>query len=285
MWHKMGHAITEGLRGLRRHPSLALASIVVLAGVLFVAAVFLLATVNLTAVVDDLRSKVDMVVLLDEEVTPDAARGLANMIGKLEGVAGARYVPTEEVLRELGADAADRQVILDLLGEEPFPASLELRLVDAHRTPERLESLSRDIGAIPGVGTAVYGREWVEPLARLLRIVLLVDGLVGSVVVLVCAVVAWGGGRLAVYGRQDVVKLMALTGAGRWYVASPFAVEGGICGMFGGVVAVAALYGGYALLSSHVPGVRFIPLHLAAAVPGAGAVLGLLGSLAALRGS
>jgi cell division transport system permease protein len=285
MWHKIGHAVTEGLRGLRRHPSLALASVVVLAGVLFIAAVFALATVNLLAVVEDIRSKVDMVVLLDESMAPDAARGLATMIARLEGVAGARYVPTEEVLRELGADASERRVILDLLGEEPFPASLEISLGGPYRTPERLEVLSRDIEAIPGVDEAVYGKEWVEPLARVVRVVLLIDGLVGGVVVLVCAVVAWGSGRLAVYGRQDVVRLMRLTGAGRWYMASPFAVEGGVCGLVGGVVAVGALYGGHTLLSSHIAGIRFLPFHVAVAIPGAGAVLGLLGSVAALKRS
>ncbi len=283
MWHRMRHAVGEGLRGLSRHPSLALASIVVLAGVLFVAAVFVLATVNLLAVVDEMQSKVDMVVLLDENVTPDAARGLATMIARLEGVADARYVPTDEVLRELGTDASDRRVILDLLGEDPFPASLEMSLENSYRTPERLVVLSRDVEAIPGVDAAVYGREWVEPLAHVVRIVLLVDGLVGGVVVLVCAVVAWGAGQLAVYGRRDVVRLMELTGAGHWYMASPFAVEGGVCGMVGGAVAVAALYGGYVMLSSHVAGVRFIPVHVAAAIPGAGALLGMLGSLAALR--
>jgi cell division transport system permease protein len=285
MWHRLGHAITEGFRGLRRHPSLALASIVVLAGVLFVAAVFVLTTVNLLAVVEDLRSKVDVVVLLDESVTPDAARGLATMIARLEGVTEARYITTEEVLRELGTDASERRAIMDLLGEEPFPASLEISLTDGYRTPELLEVLSKDIEAIPGVDAAVYGKEWVEPLARVVRIVLLVDGLVGGVVVLVCAVVAWGSGKLAVYGRQDVVRIMELTGARRWYVASPFAVEGGVCGLIGGVVAIGALYGGHVLLSSHIAGIRFIPVHVAAAVPAVGAALGLLGSLAALRRS
>ncbi len=283
MWQKIAHALTEGFRGLRRHPTLAFGSVTVLAGVLLLAAVFLLATVNLLTVVRDLRGKVDMVVLLEEDVAPDVAEGLARIIAKLEGVASARHVPAEEVLRELGADGEERETILELLGDEPFPATLELRLSETYRSPEPLAILSRDIEAIPGVYAAVYGKEWVEPLSHVLRLVLLIDGVVGGVVGLVVIVVAWGAGRLAVYARHDVVTLMKLTGAPKWYVASPFAVEGAVCGMIGGIVAVAALYGAYAGLAAHVPGVRFMSMRAAAAIPGAGALLGMLGSVAAVR--
>jgi cell division transport system permease protein len=259
------------------------ASIVVLAGVFLLAALFLLGTVNLMAVVRDLQGRMDMIVLLREGVPVERARGLATIIGKLEGVEEVRYVSAEEVLADLGADPADRRALLDMLGDEPFPASLELRLVEDHRTPDRLERLSRDVEAIPGVEAAHYGREWVEPLARVVRIVLVIDGIVGGVVGLVCAVVAWGAGRLAVYGREDVVGLMRLAGARWWHLVSPFAVEGAVCGFVGGLSAVGLLYVAYRGFAPHVAGFHFLPTAAVLGVPLVGLLLGLLGSLAAVR--
>ena len=48
--------------------------------------------------------------------------------------------------------------------------------------------------------------------------------------------------RLSIYARRREVEVMQLVGATNWFIRWPFVVEGLVCGLIGGVVAVLVLF-------------------------------------------
>ena len=50
--------------------------------------------------------------------------------------------------------------------------------------------------------------------------------------------------RLSIYARRREVEVMQLVGATNWFIRWPFVVEGLVCGLIGGLIAVAILFVG-----------------------------------------
>ena len=48
--------------------------------------------------------------------------------------------------------------------------------------------------------------------------------------------------RLSIYARRREVEVMQLVGATNWFIRWPFVVEGLVCGLIGGAIAVAVLF-------------------------------------------
>ncbi|MDP9228724.1 MAG: FtsX-like permease family protein, partial [Actinomycetota bacterium] len=48
--------------------------------------------------------------------------------------------------------------------------------------------------------------------------------------------------RLSIYARRREVEVMQLVGATNWFIRWPFVVEGLVCGLIGGLTAIAVLF-------------------------------------------
>ena len=99
--------------------------------------------------------------------------------------------------------------------------------------------------------------------------------------------------RLGIFARRDELEILSLVGASRAFMQTPFSMEGALQGTVGGAVALGLLF---ALFSVVLPGLEFGLELLVGSAPrfftstesllmiGAGGVLGLIGSAAALIG-
>ena len=128
---------------------------------------------------------------------------------------------------------------LDLLEENPLPASLSARLassVDA----EAVGQLATKIGERSGVAEVVVEKTWLERLndisAIVSRLGLVLAVLFGMGAILVTA----SSVRLAIEGRLDELRVLKLVGATAGQIRRPFLYFGAIYG-FGGAVIAAML--------------------------------------------
>jgi cell division transport system permease protein len=169
----------------------------------------------------------------------DAARALS-------GVASVSLVSEAEAAAQLSKDPAVRQA-LELLGENPLPATLKLRLVDADA--RSLKRVSEALLQIPEVEEVDSGEGAVESLlkaSRALRTVLLgLGALFSAAALLIVAAVL----RLAAWSRRQELGIMRLVGAGHAFIRAPFIIEGFLHGIVGGLAASAALAAALAWLT------------------------------------
>jgi cell division transport system permease protein len=99
----------------------------------------------------------------------------------------------------------------------------------------------------------------------------------------VAALIIGAAIRMAIFARRDEILIMRLVGATDSFIRRPFVIEGLITGLLGAVLAVAGTYGVFRLLSGSVFQLVWLPPRYLASGLAAGAVVGLLASVIAVR--
>jgi cell division transport system permease protein len=248
---------------------------------LMVFGLFLLVTFNVRHELTRLQTQVDVEAYLDASVTGEMLVRLQAEVASVPGVAGVRYVSTEEARERFVADFGE--TLLNLLEENPLPASMLVTLAEDQRNAAGAESAATRIERLDGIEEVVYGRRWVERLDRLILVLSAVSILIGLVVSLASVFVISNTVKLTVWARRDAVEIMKLVGATDRFVKLPFLIEGTLQGLVGSGVALAILYGIYWYVAPEIGGLLFLPAPVLGAITGMGTVLGGIGSQMRLK--
>jgi cell division transport system permease protein len=183
--------------------------------------------------------------------------------------------------------------LTDGFDENPFPASVEVRVRPEAERDGRAEGLVRRVAGMAGVADVRYDREWLTRFSSALDTVrgvgLLLVLLMATAASLTVAAVV----RLGLHARHDEIEIMQLVGAPVSYVRGPFVAEGFLQGGAGALLAIIVLWIGLALarawwgpvLAAVLDGasLEFLPARLWASLVAGGMMVGSIGGLAAAR--
>jgi cell division transport system permease protein len=273
----------ESVRSFKRLRGLSVVSTLIMGVALLMLALFTLVTVNLRAVAHTFQKEIEIVAFLEDGRAVEEIQDLRQRLLEYHGVETVSYVSKGDALSEFRSQLGSDSDLLDVLDENPLPASLRVRLSDETRTSEKLELLSAWLHEMPGVEEVRYGDQWVRRLERYVHVFLLLDLLVGAIVVASALFVISNTVRLTVMARERSIEIMRLVGATDWFIRTPFLVEGAVQGAAAAGLAMAVLW------SVHHYATRFVgPLIFYDTVQIAGfvalcAIVSGLGSLTSLR--
>jgi cell division transport system permease protein len=280
------------LRGIAATPGTAIVATATITVALVLVGAFGLVVLNMQALLARVGDAVQVTAFLDDGL-PEADRAvLVAKIGAISGVARAELVSEAQALERFKGGVGQGFALVEGLGSNPLPASIEITLELRYRTPGDLSRVASAVAGLPGVADITSGADWVEGYVRALALVRgLAIGL-GVILVLATTLIVSNTIRLAVLSRRDELEILALVGASRSFVNTPFLIEGLLQGAAAGALAWALLY---ALFRSVLPGFeaglafvlggvepRFFDLIESAWLCGGGAGLGLLGSAIAV---
>jgi cell division transport system permease protein len=145
----------------------------------------------------------------------------------------------EQALEEFKAYSGLADV-LDLLGENPLPASLTARFTSALNAQDLLALVTQS-QQLNGVAEVVAEKTWLERLHDLSTVVsrlgMMLSLLFGVGAVLVTA----SSVRLAIESRLDELRVLKMVGATRGQIRRPFLYFGAVYGFGGGVIAAMLL--------------------------------------------
>jgi cell division transport system permease protein len=286
----LGYFFAEAFVSLWRSRLMNTLSVATIAVSLFVLGAFLTVASNLNEVVARWTRKVQVTFFLEDGLEERIRDSLANRLREDPAVLLVSPVSREQALDRFRALFRDLQTLPEDLGENPFPASLEVTLKADHQSADEVRRLARSYEKAPGVVEVQYDLLWIERLATAARLVRGVGALLGGILVLAGVFTISNVIRLTVYARQDELDIMRLVGATQAYVKGPFVVEGMIQGGLGGALSVALLWAAFrvvarnALEASDLMGraVVFLPPELCLAIVLGGMALGIAGSLVSL---
>ena len=286
----LSYFLEEALTSLWRSRLINALSIGTIAVSLFVLGAFLTVASNLSAVVDRWTDKVRVTFYLAEPLESHIRASLVDQLEADAAVEGVELVTREQALERFRTLFRDLRTLPDDLGENPFPASLEVALRPGHAGPDAVRQLVERYAKAPGVQEVQYDLLWIERLTTTARLVRGVGALLGGILVLAGVFTISNVIRLTVYARQDELDIMRLVGATRAYVKGPFVVEGMLQGGLGGLVSVALLWLTFqvlatdAIAASDLMGraVVFLPRRLTLLIVVGGMLVGVAGSLVSL---
>lgn len=286
----LGYFFEEALTSFWRSRLINTLSIGTIAVSLFVLGAFLTVASNLDEVVTRWTRKVQVSFYLSDGLEDRIRQSLVDRLREDPAVELVEIVTREQALERFRTLFHDLRSLPDDLGENPFPASLEVTLHADHHSAEQVRRLVRDFEDAPGVEEVQYDLLWIQRLATAVRLVRGIGGLLGGILALAGVFTISNVIKLTVYAREDELDIMRLVGATRAYVRGPFVVEGMLQGGLGGLVSVGLLWLTFqvlardALAASDVLGraVVFLPRELSVAIVLGGMLVGVVGSLVSL---
>ena len=287
------YAFREAGTSLRRNSSSSVLAVLAITLAMVVLGALLLVSSNVERLLGSWNEAAEFSVFLRDDATSEQRGAIETAIDQ-SGVAAAReYVSKAEALSRFRREFADLAALTDGFADNPFPASVEVRIrPESERTGAAASAVAR-LAAMPGVADVRYDREWMERLAGGLGAIrgagLTLVALMGLAAALTVASVV----RLGLNSRREELQIMELVGSPLSLIRGPFVAEGVLQGGLGAVLAVTVLWAGFlavrawwggdlaAMLDGTSP--QFLPGPLIALVILGGMAVGAAGGFAASR--
>lgn len=242
---RLRYIVEDALTNLRRSGWGGVASVATISVSFVIVGIFLIITGNLGALVADWKEQFQVTVFLEDNITGDQLALLRKRVQSERAVKSATYTSKAEALQQFKREMQGKESLLEGLGENPIPASLQLRVHEAYQTPEALKQLTASLSRLEGVEDVMYGQEWVDRLSSVIQVLRLLGLSVGLALGLASLLIVSNTIRLAVYARAEEIEVMRLVGASRLHIRIPFVLEGVIQGTLGAVLALLLLLGAY----------------------------------------
>ncbi len=286
---RLRYILQDAVINIRRSGWGGIASIGTIAVSFVIVGIFLIITGNLGALVAEWKEQFQVTVFLEDKITAEQLALVKKRIQSERAVKGMGYTSKEEALQSFKRELRGKESLLEGLGENPIPASLQLRIHEAYQTPEALRQLTASLARLEGVDDVLYGQEWVDRLTGAIRLLRLLGLSVGLALGMASLLIVSNTIRLAVYARVEEIEIMRLVGATKMHIRAPFLLEGLIQGALGAGLALLLLFGAYRatlwqlqLTPGQIFGMgvgSFLDPRWAGAMLVAGASVGAFGSL------
>jgi len=290
---RLSYFLSRAIANIRQNPFVNLVTIGTITLALLIVSLFLLVFVNLENAAESWSEKVQVTIYFDKELTQQQQTDLKNRIMALPETARVNWVSREEALKRFKDRLRGQETLLDGIRAEILPASFEITLKKNSRSSEAVDAYVTRLRQIPGMGEIQYGEEWVRRFNTFLVFMRVVGALLGGFLVLAVVFIVANTIRLTIYARRDELEVMSLVGATRLFIKMPFLLEGLIQGLAGGLLSLLLLFATYELFLHNsgnfltfnpaATGLAFLPPEYCAALIVSGVVLGVFGSLTALR--
>ena len=115
---------------------------------------FLIVTANLERLGAEWSSAAEMSVYLEDQITDEERHAIESALAPSEIVAAHEYVSKEAALARFKETFSDLAGSIDTLGENPLPASFEVRLRTGAAAEAGVERSARSCGKRPGSPTS-----------------------------------------------------------------------------------------------------------------------------------
>jgi cell division transport system permease protein len=286
--HAILHTLRRAVDALRRAPFVAAVAV----GTLFVAVLLTGAFAAALGAGERLLAAWAGEVPVSVYLVPGAdLEGARLAAEKLAPGAAVEAVTPRDAMRRLRASLGDQGRVLDGLGDDVLPASVEVHVQGLSLS--RARELAARLRGVPGAAEVDDGAAWLSRLENLLRQGRVVGLALLALVAVATAILVSNTLRLAVYARREEIEIMKLVGATDGYVGAPILLEGALQGLAGAALAVGALAASIWVLlprlrealpiAARITRADLLPGSLVAALLLGGTALGLVASALSLR--
>ncbi|MCM0651063.1 permease-like cell division protein FtsX [Clostridium swellfunianum] len=283
------HFIGDAAKSLRRNRTFSIASVATVAATLFVLGLFMLTVLNVQQVMKDVESKVEVKVILNDDIKTNEQKDLEKAIKDTAGVVDVELETKEAALNNMKEWFGEDYVsLLDGLDKDTMPTSYIVRV----EKPEMVTNVVQNVKGKPGIYAIKDAREFVDKIIAITNVVKWVGIVIFVVLIGVSLFLIGNTIKLTVYARRREIGIMKYIGATDWFIRWPFVLEGAFIGIFGAIVADLLLYFGYKFVFEKMSVQIFMinlvnPSYVISTIIGqfllGGIAIGVLGSIMAIR--
>ena len=290
--HNFFYFIKEGAFNMFSHGFMSFAAVGITVACLLIMGTFTLVAVNANAMLADMEAQNQMLAFVDDKTwTEEQARALEKDLLAVENVAKVTFISNEEAAAAF-RDKYEDDELFQGLPDSNFRHRYAIDLVDIGYMRQTKEALE----AVPGIGKGnvnayedeAAGFITIRNVAGVVCIVLIAVLFIVSVFIIANTI------KLTTFDRRDEIAIMKMVGATNGFIRWPFVYEGFLLGLFSAVIGFFLQWGLYEAVARSVATndtinlITVVPFehmwtYVAAVFAGAGMLIGVGGSLSAIR--
>lgn len=232
------YILRDTARLLRRHWGVSLLTLLTAAAVFFLVGASSLLALNIRNIAYRVQSDL---VIQAYSGNSDSIMKAVEMLKSEPSIVSLIVVTPEQAMDELKARMGSQAKALTMVGSNPLPWCLQVKVREASMIP----SVVRQLAQVSGLDDLVYARSLADRLVKISHTITQAALVILVISVLVSSLVLYNTIRIGVYSRRQEISVMMLVGATRTYVASPFVFQGMLLGLLGSLMAIGMLHFGY----------------------------------------
>ncbi len=286
----LGYFLREGFISIFRHGLMSFAAVCMTVACLLIMGTFTLVAVDMDVNFRELESKNEFSAYLDEALSDEQARAVETALLAVPNVRQVQFVDRKEVLETFRAERSDDEGLFELLPDDTFRHRFRVYVSDLEQLQATVEAVE-NVSGVAATSSFVEGAEGMIALRNVAAAVALI--LVAILAVVSLFIIA-NTLRLATFYRRDEIAIMRMCGATNGFICWPFVAEGAMLGLFSAALAFCLQWVIYNMIAgamdsagqlSFLVVVDFSQLWpgVLAAFCGGGLLIGVLGSLLAIR--
>ena len=290
-WSTLKYLFKEGIIGLWRNRTMAVASIGTIVLCLLILGMSYGVGTNIDYLIEQIETKFGITAYIKEGLTELEILNLRYEVEQLEDVASVTYISKEEALKNFSADNEDESLFEMFKEDNPLPASLEITTVDIKNQGQLIERLN----TIEGIDETVYFQNETQTFINIRNTVNYICYGILICLIVVGLLLMSNTIKLTVYIRKREINIMKYVGATDSFIRVPFLIEGMLVGFIGALISILMVTFAYDWISekaANVSGVlaelslvptaeiisSLIPMYLALGIG-----IGLIGSMFAIH--
>ena len=291
----------ESLTGFTRNLSTTLGSIITIFLSLLIIGIFCVGGAVVNNVVSSVENQVSITCYVADEAEQDQIDEVMDYIRNLPDVQNVSFTTKDQALEDFSSTTSNSNIVDQLDGQNPLPASIEVELQDA----QQVETIAQEIASYApfqeicdeddpadAANSLEYGQQTVDRLFQLTNAVRIIGIVLVALLIFIAFIFINNTIRLAILARRREIAIMRLVGASNGFIRGPFLAEGALHALIGAALAIGIME---VLRNIVLPRITaalpWLPLQIDlslflliyAALVVAGLLIGLFGSLLAMR--
>ena len=287
MKFNLGFFVREAFKNLRLNLLMSVTAITTTAICILILGTTMMINAHVEGVVRKVEQDVAITAFFPEDTTEEKIEEVRSSVEGYPEVKESTYVSKEEALRRFEEIMADQPDIVEGIGSDVLPASIEIQLKSARDSEAVAEKLRNE-----GFTELSYPQQTVENINQFTNYV--IWGLRGATIVFFVASVLliFNTIRLSIFARRKEIEIMKLVGATDDFVRTPFVFEGLAQGLIGaGFAALLVVWANALFVDWAHETIPFIPISSSAVnmlvvllvLISVGVTIGIVGSYLSVR--
>ena len=286
----LNRSIRDAFKSVFRNFSLSIASITCIAITLVLVAVSLVLSANVNQFTKDIENELSIVVYLESDVDDTKRIEIEDEIKSMSSYQSLVFKSKDEWKKEMQESLGELDAILEDMDENPLLDSILVKVKNVND----LKATTNAISELDGVESASYGKDSVDQMVGIFKIVEKAGLVIVIALILVTSFLISNTIKLTIYSRRHEIEIMRLVGTSNTAIKLPFEFEGLFLGIIGSIIPILLSIYGYIIAYDYFDGYIFSHMielvapsqllyTIAITLVIVGGLVGMLGSWHAVR--
>lgn len=224
----------EGIVGLWRNRTMALASIGTIILCLIILGISYGIGTNIDYLIEQIETKFGITAYLQDDLTKEQTEILKNKIEAIPNVSEVTYVSKEEALKTFSEENDNQSLFTMFQQDNPLPASFEITTTEIDDQPELIQELN----AMEGIEETIYFKNETTSFIHIRNTINYVCLGIMACLIVVGLLLMSNTIKLTVYVRRREINIMKYVGATDAFIQVPFLIEGTLIGFLGALISI-----------------------------------------------